>query len=91
MNETKSLEVINILGVNYTIEEVEFPGDPLAMGRSNSATGQILLRRDMPESIKRSTLLHEIIHQVSERGGANLSEEQTRIIECGLIPFFHGV
>ena len=84
-------KTIEILGVKYSIEELEFPGDPAAMGRSNSATGQILLKHDMPEDIKRSTLLHEIIHQISERGGANLSEEQTRIIECGLIPFFHGV
>lgn len=87
-NETKSLEVINILGVNYTIEEVEFPGDPLAMGRSNSATGQILLRRDMPESIKRSTLLHEIIHQISDKLGLELTEAQTRGLESGLFPFF---
>lgn len=81
-------KVIPICGVNYTIEEVDFIADGAAMGRSNSKIGQILISKDMPEDIKQATILHEIIHQISDRLGIDLNETQVRGLESGLIPFF---
>ena len=79
---------IQICGVEYSIEEINFVADGAAMGRSNSQSGEILLSKDLPDSIKRATLLHEIIHQISDRLGIDLTETQVRSLESGLVPFF---
>ena len=58
---------ITILNHTYTIAEVD-PGlwNREGIGRSNVLSGQIELRRDSTEDLKRTTLLHEFVHQVGE-------------------------
>jgi len=82
---------INICGINYSIEEVEFLTDGAAMGRSNSMAAQIYINRNMPDEVKQSTILHEIIHQIADRLGLDLKESDVRCLETGLLPFFKEV
>jgi hypothetical protein len=79
------MDSINILGINYTIEyydkDVQHDG---SLGASNSRLGLIRICRDMPEDVQKSTILHEVLHQISEKNGLNLSEAQILCLERGL-------
>lgn len=58
---------LTILGHEYNLEE-ENPGmwSGNAMGRSNVRTGEIRIAAQMPKTMRDSTLLHEILHQLSD-------------------------
>ena len=45
------------------------------MGRSDLKTGQILIRADLGDDQKIETLLHEIIHMISDTGHLGLENE----------------
>lgn len=49
----------------YEVSEVE-PGmwNQSGLGRSNIHTGKIELKESLPEDVKMSTLLHEVVHQI---------------------------
>lgn len=80
---------MKILGIEYQI--VEFDNNArndTAMGRGDSKTATIHLCKEMKSDVRRSTLLHEIIHQISEKLGLELTEAQVCGLESGLFPFF---
>jgi len=54
------------------------------MGEFDMDAGEIRVRARLNSLDKATTLLHEIIHAISDTWGGNLSEEQTRCIEQGL-------
>lgn len=58
------------------------------MGRSSLSHGVIRIKADMPEDIKQSTLLHEVIHLVADMNGIKLSETATTGLENGLFEVF---
>jgi len=80
---------MKILGIEYKIEyygkDQQHDG---SLGASHSRLAIIRICKDMPEDVQRSTLLHEIIHQVSEKQGLGLTEAQILCLESGLFPFF---
>ena len=59
------IKKINILGVEYLIEEVEVVNkcEP-RRGEINYLTGIIRLDRNMPPTLKEQVLTHEILHAV---------------------------
>ena len=80
---------MKILGIEYQIVEFENNArNDTAMGRGDSKTATIHLCKDMNEEVKRTTLLHEIIHQISDKLGLELTEHQVCGLESGLFPFF---
>jgi hypothetical protein len=78
---------INIFGINYIIEyygkDIQHDG---SLGASNSRLGLIRICKDMPEDVQKSTILHEVLHQISEKNGLSLSEAQILCLEGGLFP-----
>ena len=80
---------MEILGIEYEITQFENNArNDAAMGRGDSKTATIHLCKDMNDQVKRSTLLHEIIHQISDKLGLDLNEAQVCGLETGLFPFF---
>jgi hypothetical protein len=54
------------------------------MGRSCVSNGVIRIKADMPEDIKQSTLLHEVIHMIADMNGIKVSESTVGVLENGL-------
>lgn len=80
---------IKILNIDYEIKEFESGSrNDTAMGHGDSKLATLHICKDMPKKLKRTTLLHEIIHQVSERLNLELNETQVCGLETGLFPFF---
>lgn len=69
---------INILGVIYTVEEVETVNktDP-RRGEINFLTNVIKIDSNMPKSLKEQVLMHEILHAAFDLLGLeNLSDDE---------------
>lgn len=69
---------INILGVIYTVKEVETVNktDP-RRGEINFLTNVIKIDSTMPKSLKEQVLMHEILHAVFDLLGLeNLSDDE---------------
>lgn len=77
---------LNILGIEYEVIEYSDTQntDPTLMGQADSKSGKIHVCKNMPAKIKRSTLLHEAIHIISDNLGLNLKESQVLGLETGL-------
>lgn len=76
---------INILGVDYAIEIInDHDRTDGAMGRCDEKTATIGLVSSMPDVVKDSTLLHEIVHAVSGMLQVGLSEKQVGALAAGL-------
>ena len=72
---------INILGVTYTVEEVEVvnKAEP-RKGEINFLTGEIKIDRNMPSSLKKQVLMHEILHATFDLLGLNeLAEDEEKV------------
>lgn len=84
MSETIPVQfTVKILGRPYTIRFVEgFLAD--YMGRCNAAQAKIVIRSDMDAFAKRQTIMHEIIHAISEDCALRLEEYQVSAISNGL-------
>lgn len=52
---------------------------PNTMGRMHSARAQILLRADLPEDVKMETLLHEIVHAITDMYGLAVANDEAQI------------
>lgn len=74
-------KVIDILGIKYEVEEVECVSkDELRKGQINFLTNKILIDNTMTDQNKNITLIHEIIHGVSEAlGMSDLCENESRV------------
>ena len=72
---------INILGLNYTIEEVDTVNkfEP-RKGEINYLSNEIRLDKNMPEDLKNQVLMHEILHAVFELlGMRELAEDEDKV------------
>lgn len=75
------IKKINILGVEYLIEEVEVVNkcEP-RRGEINYLTGIIKLDRNMPPTLKEQVLTHEILHAVFDLLGLDkLAEDEKKV------------
>lgn len=76
---------IKIHGQNITIIENNPGGwSENGMGRWLGKNGEILINSGMPDDIKDSVLLHEIIHALADMNALNLSETQVSVLANGL-------
>lgn len=72
---------INILGVIYTVEEVDTVNktDP-RRGEINYLTNEIKIDKNMPESLKGQVLMHEILHATFDLIGLDkLAEDEKKV------------
>lgn len=72
---------LNILGVEYTLLEVDYVSkyEPVR-GQINHMTAEILVDRNLPEKMKTVTLLHEILHAICDLlGYDDLGEDEEKI------------
>ena len=72
---------IDILGIRYTVNEVECVSkDELRKGQINFLTNEIFIDKTMTSQNKRITLIHEIIHGIAEAlGMQDLCEDENRV------------
>ena len=61
---------MRLCGCDVEIEEQD-PGawSGSGMGRSAIMHGKVVLRRDMPVTVKNSTLVHEVLHMIADMNG----------------------
>ena len=73
--------VINILGIEYKVKEVECVSkDELRKGQINFLTNEILIDKTMTKQNKQITLIHETIHGIAEAlGMSDLCEDENRV------------
>lgn len=75
------LKSVNILGVDYKINEVECvnKNEP-RKGEVNYLTCEIKIDRAMPEKLKEQTLMHEILHATFEAIGLfDLAQDEEKV------------
>lgn len=66
---------IKIYGIEYNIKLVDSNSrEDYSMGRSDGKLGIITINKEMPSDVKFSTLIHEIIHIISNENGLGLKE-----------------
>ena len=71
---------ITILGRPNTIKYGEASPTDSSMGRANSGTDTIWISDNLTDECKNETLIHEIIHQISEYTEIGLTEQQVSIL-----------
>lgn len=77
--------IIKILGIEYTIiERQPFHIEDYDMGMSDSIRNEIIIRSGMNQDTKESTILHEVIHILSDKMGLSLEENTINCLESGL-------
>jgi len=78
-------QTIKILGIEYTIiERQPFHTEDHDMGISDSIRNEIIIRWGMNQDTKESTILHEVIHALSDKMGLGLEENIVNCLESGL-------
>lgn len=70
--------------VHRVVMRREIGSGDSSMGRYYERKMEIYLNDDMPLEQKQETLLHEVIHSLSEGMGVGLKEEQVRALSAGL-------
>ena len=72
---------IDILGIDYKVKEVECVSkEELRKGQINFLTNEIFIDKTMTAQNKRITLIHEIIHGITEAlGMQDLCEDENRV------------
>lgn len=82
-------ETCKILGFTYQIKEVD------EISRTEDLNGLIVyddltiyLEKNLPEEKRRETLLHEVIHGISEGAGIGLTEKAVQVLSRTLYSFF---
>lgn len=76
---------IKINGQEIKITESDPAGwSENGMGRWLGKKGEILINDQMPQDIKDSTLLHEIIHALADMSSLEMSEIQVAVLSNGL-------
>ena len=78
------MNAITILGKPYQIHYVDKVDDDDNSGESNIRTGEIKVLNALTPHLSRETLLHEIIHIVSDELYLELSERQVAALSVGL-------
>ena len=74
------IKEVNILGVTYTVEEVDTVNKTSPRrGEINYLTNEIKIDKNMPISLKEQVLMHEILHAVFDLIGLDkLAEDEKR-------------
>ncbi len=72
---------INIMGVIYTVEEVEVVRkEELCKGEIDFMSNKIRIDKNLPQSAKEQTLMHEILHAVFDLLGLyELNEDENKV------------
>lgn len=74
------MQTIRIQGIEYTIIEFDGDIDVNLMGREAYDKAKIFIRKDMPISKKRETLLHEILHIIYANAYLMKGDDEERIV-----------
>lgn len=78
---------INILGINYKINYISNDCRTDAfMGRADSKMAELNINIDMPIDQQESTIIHEIVHCISDMLILKLKEDQVNNLAIGLYP-----
>lgn len=83
--EEKEDKTLRICGLAIVVKEVNLSAGHF--GEANLEDCEILLNKDLNEDLKRDTLLHEVIHIISNTNALNVSEEQTACLANNLAQF----
>ena len=74
---------INILGVPFTVEEkecIDTPDEGVTQGLIIYSEAKILIRKGLPKDLKRTVLIHEIVHGMLVQIGRNdLTEDEALV------------
>lgn len=74
------MKTIRIQGIDYTIKEFDGDLDANLMGREQYAKAKIYINKDMPDSKKRETLLHELLHIVYANAYLQAGDDEERVV-----------
>lgn len=72
--------MIRIAGKTYTVKEFEPDVAPECMGKEVYCKNVIYICKDMPDEVKRETLLHEILHILYANAYLKPGDEEERIV-----------
>jgi len=79
---------IKIGGMDYTVEEKENEvRDKGRSGYSNANNQSIVVDKDMPQQLKETTFIHEVLHQIDYVYNIELSHKQVYMLEAGIYAF----
>lgn len=80
-SENECVRKINVLGVTYTIKEVEVVNKAEARkGEIDYLTNEIKIDKSMPPSLKNQVLMHEILHAALDLlGHSELAEDEEKV------------
>ena len=85
-------KVINILGIEYRIEECDLSGvgDDVLMGDVDYISQIIRLEEKLTPQKKNQVLLHEILHCICEELGLEIGDNEQIIqgLACALVMIF---
>jgi len=87
--DVNSIRELVIQDIKFSIEEV----DPQlwssnSMGCVHSKESKILIDKNMNRDVMDATLLHEIIHVISDMNSLNLNETEVSVLATGLHPLY---
>lgn len=86
-------KIFEIAGHDIEVKIVNKINKGKFVGESNNDQNRITLARfgdgkeEIADSNKKSTILHEVIHQIAMKHGINLSENTVAALEVGLYQF----
>lgn len=72
--------MLRIAGKIYEVKEFDPQIAPDCMGREVYEKSTIYIRNDMPDDVKRETLLHEIIHILYANAYLKPGDEEERVV-----------
>jgi hypothetical protein len=78
------LNTIDILGKTIELKLVDYENMGTAFGLSRGDKQLIKLTKDFGKERMESTLLHEILHMLSDELNLGLTEHQVHVLEAGL-------
>lgn len=74
------MQTIRIQGIDYTIIEFDSDFERNLMGREQYDKAKIFINKDLPDSKKRETLLHELLHIVYANAYLQPNDEEERVV-----------
>lgn len=80
---------VRVLGKNFTVQFCkQGPMDLEDFGHMLLGKQQIAIQDNLPSELERDTLLHEVIHAISDQTDMGLTEHQVQILGCALMQVF---
>lgn len=73
--------MIRIAGIDYEIIEYDGDIDNTLMGCEVYPKNKIFINKDLPDSRKRQTLLHEAIHIIYDNTGLEPGDSEERVVK----------